>query len=64
MAARPGREGRKDWSYERVLETFPRLKERLGNLGALRAKPLAPDALDEFVEPAMAAARRGSDSAD
>ena len=34
MAARPGREGRKDWSYERVLETFPRLKERLGNLGA------------------------------
>ncbi len=34
MAARPGRDGRKDWSYERVLETFPRLKERLGNLGA------------------------------
>jgi branched-chain amino acid transport system ATP-binding protein len=34
MAARPGRDGRKDWPYERVLETFPRLKERLGNLGA------------------------------
>jgi branched-chain amino acid transport system ATP-binding protein len=28
------RDGRKDWTYERVLETFPRLKERLGNLGA------------------------------
>ncbi|MGE4052926.1 MAG: ABC transporter ATP-binding protein, partial [Piscinibacter sp.] len=34
MAARPGREGRNDWSYERVLDTFPRLKERLGNLGS------------------------------
>jgi branched-chain amino acid transport system ATP-binding protein len=34
MAARPGRDGRKDWPYERVLDTFPRLKERLGNLGA------------------------------
>jgi branched-chain amino acid transport system ATP-binding protein len=34
MAARPGRDGRKDWSYERVLDTFPRLKERLTNLGA------------------------------
>ncbi|SFB84382.1 amino acid/amide ABC transporter ATP-binding protein 2, HAAT family [Polaromonas sp. OV174] len=34
MAARRGRDGRNDWSYERVLETFPRLKERLGNLGA------------------------------
>jgi branched-chain amino acid transport system ATP-binding protein len=33
MAARPGREGRSDWSYERVLETFPRLAERLNNLG-------------------------------
>jgi len=33
MAARPGRDGRNDWSYERVLETFPRLKERLTNLG-------------------------------
>jgi branched-chain amino acid transport system ATP-binding protein len=34
MAARPGRDGRKDWPYERALETFPRLKERLGNLGS------------------------------
>ncbi|MBH2009075.1 MAG: ABC transporter ATP-binding protein [Xanthomonadaceae bacterium] len=34
MAARRGRDGRNDWSYERVLETFPRLKERLSNLGA------------------------------
>ena len=33
MAARPGREGRDDWSYERVLKLFPRLHERLGNLG-------------------------------
>jgi branched-chain amino acid transport system ATP-binding protein len=33
MAARPGRDGRKDWTYERVLETFPRLSERLTNLG-------------------------------
>ncbi len=34
MAARPGRDGRKEWTYERVLETFPRLSERLTNLGA------------------------------
>jgi branched-chain amino acid transport system ATP-binding protein len=33
MAARRGRDGRNDWPYERVLETFPRLQERLGNLG-------------------------------
>jgi branched-chain amino acid transport system ATP-binding protein len=41
MAARPGRPGsgpggsgrREDWSYDRVLETFPRLKERLGHGG-------------------------------
>ncbi|MGM9486236.1 ABC transporter ATP-binding protein [Ideonella sp. YS5] len=33
MAARPGRDGRRDWSYERVLQTFPRLAERLDNLG-------------------------------
>lgn len=33
MAARPGRDGRRDWSYERVLATFPRLAERLSNLG-------------------------------
>jgi len=33
MAARPGTQGRKDWTYERVLETFPRLKERLSHGG-------------------------------
>ena len=34
MAARLGRDGRRDWTFERVLDTFPRLKERLTNLGA------------------------------
>ena len=34
MAARPGRRGQSEWTYERVLETFPRLSERLGNGGA------------------------------
>jgi branched-chain amino acid transport system ATP-binding protein len=34
MAARKGRDGRNDWSFDRVMETFPRLKERLGNLGS------------------------------
>jgi branched-chain amino acid transport system ATP-binding protein len=29
MAARRGRDGRNDWTFERVLETFPRLQERL-----------------------------------
>lgn len=33
MAARPGTGGRRDWTYERVLETFPRLKERLNHGG-------------------------------
>jgi branched-chain amino acid transport system ATP-binding protein len=33
MAARPGRDGRQDWPLERVLQTFPRLTERFGNLG-------------------------------
>lgn len=33
MAARPGRDGRSDWTLERVLSTFPRLAERLGHLG-------------------------------
>lgn len=33
MAARPGRDGRRDWTYERVLETFPRLAERLSHMG-------------------------------
>ncbi len=37
MAARPpgaGATSRKGWSYDRVLQTFPRLAERLTNLGA------------------------------
>ncbi len=34
MAARVGRDGRNDWPLERVLQTFPRLAERLKNLGA------------------------------
>ncbi|HSH89141.1 MAG TPA: ABC transporter ATP-binding protein [Ramlibacter sp.] len=33
MAARPGSRGQRDWTYDRVLETFPRLKERLGHGG-------------------------------
>ncbi|MFM9880576.1 MAG: ABC transporter ATP-binding protein [Burkholderiaceae bacterium] len=41
MAARPGRQGsaadgvgrRNDWTFERVLETFPRLQERLNHGG-------------------------------
>ena len=34
MAARKGRDGRNDWTLEAVLQTFPRLQERLGHLGA------------------------------
>jgi branched-chain amino acid transport system ATP-binding protein len=33
MAARAGLDGRRDWTYERVLRTFPRLAERRGNGG-------------------------------
>ncbi len=33
MAARPGTKGQRDWTYERVLDTFPRLKERLNHGG-------------------------------
>ncbi|MFW7340310.1 ABC transporter ATP-binding protein [Pollutimonas sp. H1-120] len=33
VAARPGYDGRNDWTYERVLETFPRLSERLDHGG-------------------------------
>jgi branched-chain amino acid transport system ATP-binding protein len=33
MAARPGVRGQRDWTYERVLETFPRLQERLSHGG-------------------------------
>lgn len=34
MAARSGRGGRADWTYERVMKTFPRLGERVNNLGS------------------------------
>ncbi len=34
MAARKGRDGRDDWTYARVMQTFPRLAEREANLGA------------------------------
>jgi branched-chain amino acid transport system ATP-binding protein len=33
MAARPAPNGKSDWTYERVLETFPRLAERLSHGG-------------------------------
>lgn len=33
MSARAGVRGQRDWTYERVLDTFPRLKERLGHGG-------------------------------
>jgi branched-chain amino acid transport system ATP-binding protein len=33
MAARAGPEGRRDWTYDRVLATFPRLAERLAHGG-------------------------------
>ena len=34
MAARPGRDGRAEWTLARVLHTFPRLAERLDHGGA------------------------------
>ena len=34
MAARPGPDGRREWTLERVLATFPRLAERLQHGGA------------------------------
>ena len=34
MAARAGADGRRDWTFERVLDTFPRLGERLRHGGA------------------------------
>ena len=33
MAARRGADGRNDWTYERVMATFPRLAERVHHLG-------------------------------
>jgi branched-chain amino acid transport system ATP-binding protein len=34
MAARPARDGRRDWTFDRVIATFPRLGQRLGHFGA------------------------------
>jgi branched-chain amino acid transport system ATP-binding protein len=34
MAARVGANGQREWTFERVMETFPRLSERLENGGA------------------------------
>ncbi|MCC8395937.1 ABC transporter ATP-binding protein [Paraburkholderia sp. MMS20-SJTR3] len=34
LAGRPGADGSRQWTLERVLETFPRLQERLANGGA------------------------------
>jgi branched-chain amino acid transport system ATP-binding protein len=34
MAARAGPDGRRDWTFERILATFPRLAERLAHGGA------------------------------
>jgi branched-chain amino acid transport system ATP-binding protein len=34
MAARAGTSGQKDWTFDRVMTTFPRLSERLTNLGS------------------------------
>jgi branched-chain amino acid transport system ATP-binding protein len=34
MAARPGRDEKDRWTFERILELFPRLNERLRNMGA------------------------------
>ena len=33
MAARAGRDGRRDWTWDRVMATFPRLAERVNHLG-------------------------------
>lgn len=34
MAARPGIDGRREWNFDRIIGTFPRLGERLDNGGA------------------------------
>jgi branched-chain amino acid transport system ATP-binding protein len=34
MAARPAPDGRRDWTFDRVIATFPRLGQRLGHFGA------------------------------
>ena len=34
MAAKSGREGQNNWPFERIMETFPRLQERIHNMGS------------------------------
>lgn len=34
MAAHPNRKGDYEWTYDRIMETFPRLQERITNLGS------------------------------
>jgi hypothetical protein len=45
MAARPGRDGRPTGRFDRVLATFPRLAERLGNQGNAAVRRRAADAV-------------------
>jgi branched-chain amino acid transport system ATP-binding protein len=33
MAARPGTDGKREWTFERVIETFPRLAQRMNHGG-------------------------------
>jgi branched-chain amino acid transport system ATP-binding protein len=33
LAARPGLDGRRDWTVERILDTFPRIGQRINNRG-------------------------------
>ncbi|HET8729057.1 MAG TPA: ABC transporter ATP-binding protein [Alphaproteobacteria bacterium] len=33
MTARPGVDGRRDWTFDRIMQTFPRLAERIDNGG-------------------------------
>ncbi|MFA7279643.1 MAG: ABC transporter ATP-binding protein [Sterolibacterium sp.] len=33
MAARSGPDGRREWTYDRIMDTFPRLTERLDHMG-------------------------------
>lgn len=34
MAAHPNKQGDYEWTYDRIMETFPRLQERITNLGS------------------------------
>ena len=46
MAARAGNDGRRDWTLDRVLQTFPRLAERLQHGGAATIRRRTADARD------------------